>query len=282
MTEMLNGTILAHAMKEKVTQRVADLRQPPGLGVIIVGNNPASHLYVSLKEKAGKEVGIYVEKHLFPEDTSAQTLIEKIHELNKRTDIHGILVQLPLPQHLATDAIIAEIHPTKDVDGFHPENRKALLADAPILVPPVSLAIMRLIQATHQPLKARTAVILGNSAIFAEPIIELLKENGVPAEWISRETPGYKDICKVADIVVVAVGEEGFLTKDMVKNSAIVIDVGTNKTKEGKVRGDAHPDLQGHAGFLSQVPGGVGPLTVAYLLMNVVKAKDVQERALTQ
>lgn len=279
MTEMLNGTVLAQTIKEKVAQKVADLRQPPGLGVILVGDNPASHLYVSLKEKAGKEVGIYVEKHLFPENTSAESVIEKIHELNKRTDINGILVQLPLPTHLNTDEIIDAIHPTKDVDGFHPENRRALLADEPLLVPPVALSIMRLIQATRQPLQNRTAVILGNSAVFAEPIIELLKENGVTAEWVSRETPGYKDICRVADILVVAIGEAEFLTKDMVKDSAIVIDVGTNKTPEGKTRGDASPELEGHAGFLSQVPGGVGPLTVAYLLMNLIKAKDVQERA---
>lgn len=279
MTEVLNGTVLAQAIKEKVAQRVADLRQPPGLGVILVGDNPASHLYVSLKEAAGKEVGIYVEKYLFPETAKAKPILEKIHELNKRNDINGILVQLPLPKHLNTDEIIDAIHPTKDVDGFHPENRKALLADEPILVPPVALAIMRLIQATRQPLKGRTAVILGNSPIFAEPIIELLEESGVTAEWVSRETPGFGDICRVADIVVVAVGEQGFLKKDMVKNSAIIIDVGTNKTPEGKTRGDASPDLEGHAGFMSQVPGGVGPLTVAYLLMNVIKAKDVQEKA---
>lgn len=279
MTEMLNGTVLAKTIKEKVAQRVADLRQPPGLGVILVGDNPASHVYVSLKEKAGKEAGIYVEKHLFPENVKAKTVIEKIDELNKRADINGILVQLPLPQNLNTEEIIEALHPTKDVDGFHPENRKALLADEPLLVPPVALAIMRLIQATRQPLSGRTAVILGNSSVFAEPIIELLQENGVTAEWVSRETEGFKDICRVADILIVAVGELHVVTKEMVKDSAIVIDVGTNKTPEGKVRGDVSPELEGYAGFLSQVPGGVGPLTVAYLLMNVVKAKDIQERA---
>ncbi len=279
MTEILNGVVLAKTIKEKVAERVADLRQPPGLGVILVGDNAASHLYVSLKEAAGKEAGIYVEKHIFPQEATTEIILSEIHELNKRADINGILVQLPLPAHLNTDEIIAAIHPTKDVDGFHPENRKALLADAPILVPPVALAIMRLIQATHRPLKKKTAVILGNSSIFAEPIIELLRESHVSAEWVSRETPGFADVCRAADIVIVAVGELGFLTKDMIKDSAIVIDVGTNKTSEGKVRGDASADLDGHAGFLSQVPGGVGPLTVAYLLMNVIKAKDVQERA---
>ncbi len=278
MTEILNGTVLAESIKEKIAQRVADLRQPPGLGVILAGDNPSSHLYVSLKEKAGKEVGIYVEKHIFGEDVTKEELIETIANLNKRDDIHGILVQLPLPKHLNTDEIIEAIHPTKDVDGFHPENRRALLADEPLLVPPVALAIMRLIQATRQPLQNRTAVILGNSAIFAEPIKELPEENKVKTEWISREIEGFADICKVADIIVVAVGEIGFLTKDMVKNSAIVIDVGTTKDENGKVRGDASGELEGHAGFLSKVPGGVGPLTVAYLLMNVIKAKELKER----
>lgn len=279
MTEVLNGTVLAQAIKEKVAQRVANLRQPPGLGVILVGDDPASHLYVSLKEAAGKHAGIYVEKHIFPEKTSQKIIIEKIEELNKRNDINGILIQLPLPKKFNTDEIISAIHPTKDVDGFHPENRHALLSDAAVLVPPVALAVMRLIQATRQPLKGRTAVVLGNSAIFAEPIIELLKESGVSAEWISRETSGFADICRVADIIVVAVGSESFLVPNMVKDSAIVIDVGTNKCEDGKVRGDASPELKGHAGFMSKVPGGVGPLTVAYLLMNVVKAKDLQERA---
>lgn len=280
MTEILNGSVLAQTIKEKVAQRVADLRQPPGLGVILIGDNVASHLYVDLKEKASKEVGIFVEKHVFPADVQESVVKEKIRALNMRSDINGILVQLPLPEHLNTDEIIKAIHPTKDVDGFHPENRNALLEDRPILVPPVALAIMRLIQATRQPLQDKVAVILGNSAVFAEPILELLKENGVTGEWVSRETEGFADICRVADIVIVAVGELGFLTQKMVKASAIVIDVGTNKTPEGKVRGDANPELQGYAGFLSKVPGGVGPLTVAYLLMNVVKARELQERAM--
>ncbi len=279
MTEILNGTVLAKAIREKAKQRLENVEHPPGLAVLLAGDNSASHLYVRLKEEAAREVGIYVEKHVFGEDAKTRTLQEKIRVLNKRPDINGILVQLPLPVGIDTDKVINTIDPKKDIDGFHPENRKALLANTPLLVPPVSLAIMRLIQATRQPLKNKTAVILGNSEIFAEPLMELLRDAGVSnASFITRDTPGYNDICRVADIVIVAVGQAGFLTRSMIKDSAIVIDVGTNKTTEGKVIGDASPDLEGHAGFLSKVPGGVGPLTVAYLLMNAIKAKEVQGR----
>jgi methylenetetrahydrofolate dehydrogenase (NADP+) / methenyltetrahydrofolate cyclohydrolase len=276
MTEILNGVVLANNIKRKTKTRIAKLKNPPGLAVILVGENPASTLYVRLKEEAAKDVGIYVEKIPYPADTQDQEIISKIEELNGRQDIHGILVQLPLPNH-DTDAIIGAIHPTKDVDGFHPENRKALLANAPVLVPPVALAIMRLIQATRRSLAKRTAVIIGNSEVFAEPLIELLREAGVPAALVTRDTSALPAVTRAADIVIVAVGEAAFLKPDMVKEAAIVIDVGTNKVN-GKTVGDADPALEGHVGFLSKVPGGVGPLTVAYLLTNVMKAMEVQER----
>ncbi|MCR4312008.1 MAG: bifunctional 5,10-methylenetetrahydrofolate dehydrogenase/5,10-methenyltetrahydrofolate cyclohydrolase [Candidatus Uhrbacteria bacterium] len=276
MTEILNGNVLAKTIKEKAKKRVAKMKFPPGLAVLLVGDNPASHLYVRLKEEAAKEVGIYVEKHAYPEDATDAELIAKIEALNKRNDINGILVQLPLPTQDA-DAIISAIHYLKDVDGFHPENRRLLLANTPNLVPPVSLAIMRLLQATRRPLKNKTAVILGNSKIFAEPLIELLRDAGVTATFVMRETDGMAAIARAADIIVVAIGEKAFLTPDMVKQSAIVIDVGTNKI-DGKTFGDAAPELEGHAGFVSPVPGGVGPLTVSYLLFNVIKAMEVQKR----
>lgn len=276
MTEILNGAVLAKNIKTKTRSRIEKLKTPPGLAVILVGTNPASKLYIRLKEEAARDVGIYVEKITYPSKVSTEELVAKIHELNARTDIHGILVQLPLPKQ-NVDTVIAAIHPTKDVDGFHPENRKALLENAPILVPPVALAIMRLIQATRRSLAHCTAVILGNSEVFAEPLIELLREAGVPAALVTRDTPAVSAVTRAADIVIVAVGEAGFLKKDMVKEAAIVIDVGTNKVAH-KTVGDADPELEGYAGFLSKVPGGVGPLTVAYLLTNVLKAMEAQGR----
>ncbi|MFZ2681980.1 MAG: bifunctional 5,10-methylenetetrahydrofolate dehydrogenase/5,10-methenyltetrahydrofolate cyclohydrolase [Patescibacteria group bacterium] len=276
MTEILNGAVLANNIKRKAKTRIAKLKHPPGLAVILVGDHPASALYVRLKEEAAKDVGIYVEKFTYPKDATTQELIQKISDLNARPDIHGILVQLPLVDQ-DVEAVIGAIHPSKDVDGFHPENRRSLLANAPVLVPPVALAVMRLIQATRRPLTNRSAVVLGNSAVFAEPIIELLREAGVTATLVTRNTPALSAVTRGSDIIIVALGEAGFLKPDMVQEAAIVIDVGTNKVGTRTV-GDADPALEGHVGFLSKVPGGVGPLTVAYLLTNVMKAMESQHR----
>lgn len=277
MTEILNGRVLARTIRQKAADRISHLSQPPGLAVILVGDNPASSLYVKLKEEAAREVGIYVERLDLPSDISTEELVDKIKTLNLRQDIHGILVQLPLVDQ-DTDTVINAIHPTKDVDGFHQENRRALLDNAPVLVPPVALAIMRLIQATRRPIRGAQAVIVGNSEIFAEPLIELLREAEVEGVFVQRNAPNLNALTRDADIVVVAAGAAGILTKDAVREGAIVIDVGTNKTADGKVVGDAHPNIDGWAGFVSPVPGGVGPLTVAYLLMNVIKAQEVQAR----
>ncbi len=279
MTEILNGRVLAKNIRTKAKTRIAHLRHPPGLAVFLVGDNPASKLYVKLKEEAAKEVGIYVEKFVLPADIKTQELIDKIQELNARKDINGILVQFPLPPKLDSDAVVNAVHPAKDVDGFHPENRRALLENRPVLIPPVALAVMRLIQATRRTLNNKSAVIVGNSEIFAEPLIELLREAGVTATYVTRETTALSAITRAADILIVAVGQAGFLSPDMVKEAAIVIDVGTNKIDD-KTVGDAAPSLSGHAGFISPVPGGVGPLTVAYLLTNVIKAMELQEREL--
>lgn len=277
MTEILNGKVLAKTVRAKAKQRVEAMDFPPGLAVILIGENPASQLYVSLKEAAAREVGIYIERIEYPADVATDDVIIKIQELNDRKDINGILVQLPLPGNQDTDAIISAIAPIKDIDGFHTENRRLLLANMPNLVPPTALSIMRLIQATHIPLKGKSAVILGNSRIFAEPIIELLRDAGVVATFVPKDTEGLAAITRAADILVVAVGIPNFVTPDMTKSSAVVLDVGANKSGD-KTIGDASPDLVGHIGFLSPVPGGVGPLTVAYLLFNVIKAMELQKR----
>ncbi|MFA6018072.1 MAG: bifunctional 5,10-methylenetetrahydrofolate dehydrogenase/5,10-methenyltetrahydrofolate cyclohydrolase [Patescibacteria group bacterium] len=278
MTELLNGRILAKAIRDKAKVRVEALSTPPGLAVILVGEDPASHLYVGLKENAAKEVGIYVERIEMPAETTTETIIETIKKLNKRKEIHGILVQLPLPGTQDTDAIIATIDPIKDVDGFHPESLNLLLASTPRLVPPTALAVMRLLQATHLPLNKKSAVIVGNSEIFARPIIELLRDAGVTATFVHKETEALPAITRAADILITAIGAAHMITPDMTKPSGVFIDVGTAKTAEGKTTGDGAPELIGHSGFLSPVPGGVGPLTVAYLLLNVIKAKELQER----
>lgn len=278
MTEIINGKILATAIREKAAARIKKLAHPPGLAVIIVGENPASQLYVNLKESAAKEVGIYVERIELPAETDTKTLCDTVRSLNERKEIHGILLQLPLPKKQNVDEIIQTILPEKDVDGFHPHNRELLQSGTPAIVPPTALAVMRLLQATRIPLNGKHAVILGNSSTFAEPIILLMRDAGIIATFVPKETEGLETITRTADILVSAVGSAHMLTKDMLKPSAVVIDVGTSKTPEGKLAGDAHPDLVGFVGFLTPVPGGVGPLTVAYLLMNVIKARELQEK----
>lgn len=274
MSEIIKGTQLAASIRGKVGKRIAKLENPPGLAAILVGDDAASHLYVNLKEKAAKEAGIYFEKILFEPEVSEGKLLKTIKKLNTREDIHGILVQLPLPNQ-DEDKIIAELKWEKDVDGFHKKNRKRLKNGEVSLVPPVALAVMRLISATNQPLAGKNALIVANNEIFAEPLIELFKEVGVAAAFVEPDDAALKNKTTAADIIVVAIGRAGFITKEMVKEGGIIIDVGTNKV-DGKTVGDVSQDVIGRTGFVSPVPGGVGPLTVAYLLNNVLKAAEIQ------
>lgn len=274
MAELLRGKQLAASIREKAKKRIAKLDHPPGMAAILVGEDPASHLYVTLKEKASKEAGIYFEKIFFKANVKNKEVIDAIKELNARNDIHGILVQLPLPAQ-NEDAVIAAIDPMKDIDGFHPKNRELRSQGLPSLFPPVALAIMRLIQASNQPLKQKTAAVIANSEIFVEPLMALLAEQDIDAQFFSPEDRALGAKIRVADIVVVAVGRANFITKDMVKDGAIIVDVGTNKM-DSKVVGDVARNARELAAFITPVPGGVGPLTVAYLLMNVVKAYGMQ------
>ncbi|MFH1631517.1 MAG: bifunctional 5,10-methylenetetrahydrofolate dehydrogenase/5,10-methenyltetrahydrofolate cyclohydrolase [bacterium] len=276
MTEHLKGKILAESIRDSAKSKIAKLDHPPGLAVILVGENQASSLYVGLKEKAAKDVGIYFEKFEFPSDVDEYELLGKIDELNKRDDINGILVQLPLPGQ-DEDRMVSAIDPLKDVDGFHPKNRKKLGAGEPSLAPPVALAIMKLIQASHQPLKGKKAVVIGNSHVFAVPVMQIMQENGIATAFLPRDESALAAKSRAADIIVVAVGQADFLTADMVKDGAVIIDVGTNK-KDGASVGDVSAEATEKAAFVSPVPGGVGPLTVAYLLMNVLKAAQMQDQ----
>jgi len=274
MSAILKGRLLAEQIRAKTKSNIEKLDQPPGLAAILVGDDPASHLYVDLKEKAAQEVGIYFEKFIYPAEADQKEIIKNIKELNLRDDINGILVQLPLPRQ-DEDAVIAAIDPDKDVDGFHTESRKRLQQQQPGLVPPVALAVMKLITASHQPLAEKHAVIICNNKIFAEPLIELMNENGILAEFLPTDTSALGAKIRAADIVVVAVGQLNFIKADVVKKGAIVIDVGTNK-KDGRTVGDVAADVRDVASFISPVPGGIGPLTVAFLITNVYLAAELQ------
>ena len=276
--QILDGRSLAQKIRQEVKEEIARLGITPGLGVILVGNNPASHLYVSLKEKASREVGIHFEKYVFPlhraKLCTAQSLaLCRIQELNNRPDIHGILVQVPLPTGYDEKAIINAIDPKKDVDGFHQVNLRAILDGQPRIFPAVALGIVALIdQASPNGLKNRKVILLVNRTEFAAPVEYLLKQGGAEVQIILRAKEITSDIAaqlKTADVLVVARGHAGIVKGEMIKDGAIVIDVGTNRLLNGQLVGDVDfASTRDKPGFITPVPGGVGPMTVAMLLKN--------------
>jgi len=235
-----------------------------------VGEDPASHTYVRLKETACKEAGIGFERYEYPADVSEAALLERIGELNARPEVTGILIQLPLPSQNA-DTLVAAIEPKKDVDGFHRTNVEALKAGKPAMAPAVALGIMKLIEATETRIADRSGVIV-SSEVFAEPLVALLSERGLNATVVSPDDEALAEKTKNADVLVVAAGKPNLIKADAVKPGAIVIDVGTTKV-DGALTGDVdRASVEPIAGFLTPVPGGVGPMTVAMLLANVAAA----------
>lgn len=273
MAIILDGRTLAQNIREKVKARVQALGTQPGLAVILVGDDPASHTYVALKKKACEEAGIRFEQHLYFATEPEDTLINKIHELNTRADVTGILVQLPLPTQNA-DRIIAQIDPLKDVDGFHPVNLQNLEAGKPAIASAVALGILKLIG--EAPRETNSEAVIVSSSLFAKPLQTLLREQHVLSTVVQSDDPKLADKAKTADILIVAVGQPGLITGDMVKPGATVIDVGTTRTDAG-LKGDVDFDsVSKIAGAITPVPGGVGPMTVAMLLVNILKAYDLQ------
>jgi len=276
MFQILDGRALAKRIRDKIKSRVEQLDTPPGLAVILVGNDPASHTYVGKKQKACEEAGIYFEQFLYFATEPEEKIIEKIKELNIRNDIHGILVQLPLPSQDA-NRIIAEIDPKKDVDGFHKKNIEALKAGKPAIAPAVALGIMKLVSeairlSTTRSKATRSKATIISSKLFAEPLIPLLHKVDIETEVVGANDAELSNKTKTADILIVAVGKPGMITGNMIKPGAIVIDVGTTKIN-GHLLGDVDfTSAEEVAGFLTPVPGGVGPMTVAMLLVNVLKA----------
>ncbi|OGL79732.1 hypothetical protein A3F28_00100 [Candidatus Uhrbacteria bacterium RIFCSPHIGHO2_12_FULL_57_11] len=269
----IDGRSIAAGIRAQIKHDIARLGITPGLGVILAGADPASHLYVGLKEKACSEVGIKFEKALFFATEPEEKILEKIREFNGRPDIHGILIQLPLPRGYDEDRVIAEMNPAKDADGFHPANLELIKQKNPNVIPGVSLGIMRLIESTGTDLAGKKAALIVNSEIFALPLTYLLEKKGTMVEaFLAPRFPA--DVRRgtlETDIVVVAVGRAGFIRADMVKDGAIIVDVGTNRV-EGKLAGDADFDsFRGRDIRITPVPGGVGPMTVAMLLHNVLE-----------
>ncbi len=260
-------------VKTNVDKRLQLNKRPPGLAVILIGSNPASQVYVSHKRKACEEAGIYSISYDLPAETTQFELLSIIDELNSTKEIDGILVQLPLPDHIDTSLVIERIHPDKDVDGFHPENIGKLTLRIPALRPCTPYGIMHLLDTTGEIYKGRHAVIVGASNIVGRPMTMELLLAGATVTICHRFTADTSVLVKQADIVIAAAGKPGLVKGDWIKQGATVIDVGINRLENGKLAGDVEFDAAVEkAKWITPVPGGVGPMTVAMLLQNTLKA----------
>jgi methylenetetrahydrofolate dehydrogenase (NADP+)/methenyltetrahydrofolate cyclohydrolase len=271
--QRLEGKPVAERILDRVKAEIETSGTRPCLVVILVGNDPASHLYVGLKEKAAARVGIEFRKILFPENTSPDYLLGEIRKLNADTDVHGILVQLPLPEGLRKQVVINAIDPSKDVDGFHPESIRQFLEGKATLTPVFPRAVLELIRSAQVSLEGKMAMVVANSVMFGEVMVAALEKEGMEAMYILRSHLNERSfLLKDADVVVSACGEPELLPVSFFKPGAIVIDGGVTKREE-RVLGDVDREgLEGFEGFVSPVPGGVGPVTVACLLDNVFQA----------
>lgn len=276
MAKILSGKEVSARIKEKLKAEVATLTEKgvtPGLAVVIVGNDPASKVYVGRKEAMCAELGMYSEKYALPEDTAQSELLALIEKLNSDPNIHGILVQLPLPEPLDEKAVIAAIAPQKDVDAFHPVNVGKIMIGDYDFVPCTPAGIMELIAESGVKVEGKNCVVIGRSNIVGKPMsMLLLHKNGTVTICHSR-TKNLAEITRNADILVAAVGRAHFVTADMVKPGAVVIDVGMNRLKDGKLVGDVDFDaVEPIAAAITPVPGGVGPMTISMLMRNTLTA----------
>ena len=281
--QLLDGKAVAAEVRQRIQQGVAAAlasgRRPPGLAVVLVGDNPASEVYVRNKSKACAEVGFYSEMHQLPGTTSQAELLELVDRLNAQDNIDGILVQLPLPKQIDEESVIERILPTKDVDGFHPYNVGRLALRMPLLRSCTPRGIMTLIEHTGQSLEGLDAVIIGQSNIVGRPMaLELLAARCTITVCHSR-TKNLADKARGADVLVVAIGRANWVPGDWIKPGAIVIDVGINRRDDGKLVGDVDfASAQERAGWITPVPGGVGPMTIATLLQNTLEAAELHAR----
>jgi len=268
---LLEGKTLAQKIRDEIKEEIKKTGFHPGLAVILVGDDPASKNYIRIKEKACHEVGIYFHKYIFPADCPEKQILETINFLNQDKDIHGIIIQLPLPKKFNTNKIIKVVIPEKDVDGFHPLNLTKLASGKPRIIPPTAQAVLALLELTKENLNNKKIIILAKSEIFAKPIKYILEQRGLKVKLILfKEKKWSKKIIK-ADVLIVALGQPNLIKKEMIGQNTIIIDVGTNYIKD-KLFGDVDfEDVKNKASWITPVPGGVGPLTVAFLLKNLIQ-----------
>ncbi|HER5550826.1 TPA: bifunctional methylenetetrahydrofolate dehydrogenase/methenyltetrahydrofolate cyclohydrolase [Streptococcus pyogenes] len=271
MTELIDGKALAQKMQQELAAKVNNLKQKkgivPGLAVILVGDDPASQVYVRNKERAALTVGFKSKTVRLSEFICQEELIAVIERYNADNTIHGILVQLPLPNHINDKKIILAIDPKKDVDGFHPMNTGHLWSGRPLMVPCTPSGIMELLREYNVNLEGKHAVIIGRSNIVGKPMAQLLLDKNATVTLTHSRTRQLEEVCRCADVLIVAIGQGHFITKQYIKDGAIVIDVGMNRDDNGKLIGDvAFDEVAEVAAKITPVPGGVGPMTIAMLL----------------
>jgi methylenetetrahydrofolate dehydrogenase (NADP+) / methenyltetrahydrofolate cyclohydrolase len=298
---ILDGTKIAAEIRAEIAAEVKAMTASgirPGLAVVLVGHNPASEIYVRGKVKASEEVGIYSEQHTPQETASTTQLLNLIADLNRRDEIDGILVQLPLPSQIDSKKVLLAVDPSKDVDGFHPMNVGFLSTQRPGLVPCTPAGVMEILHRSHVQIAGKEAVVVGRSDIVGKPVAMLLINANATVTVCHSKTRDLPGVCRRADILVAAIGRAGMITRDFVKPGATVVDVGINRvtdqaefqrlfagdakreetfrTKGAVLVGDVHPEVAEIAGAMTPVPGGVGPLTIAMLMSNTVRAAKLR------
>jgi methylenetetrahydrofolate dehydrogenase (NADP+) / methenyltetrahydrofolate cyclohydrolase len=301
---ILDGTKIASEIRAEVAAEVKSLASAgmrPGLAVVLVGHNPASEIYVRGKVKSSEEVGLYSEKHTPAENASTDELLALVEDLNRRDEIDGILVQLPLPPQVDSKKVLMAVDPAKDVDGFHPMNVGFLSTQRPGLVPCTPGGVMEILRRSKIPVAGQEAVVVGRSDIVGKPMAMLLLNANATVTVCHSKTHDLPGVCRRADILVAAIGRAGMITRDFVKPGATVIDVGMNKVSDraeferffkgnekreqsfakngSTLVGDVHPEVAEVAGAITPVPGGVGPLTIAMLMANTVRAAKLRRAA---
>ena len=283
MAQIIDGKAVSAAVKQEVADEAAKLKEEKGLkvglAVVIVGNNPASRVYVNNKKKACEAVGFQSYEYALEESTTQEQLLDLVNVLNRDDRVNGILVQLPLPKHIDEKAIINAISPEKDVDAFHPVNVGRIMIGDYSFLPCTPAGVMRLIESTGTDITGKQCVVIGRSNIVGKPQAMLLLQKNGTVTICHSKTKNLKEVCLGADILVVAIGKANFVTGDMIKEGAVVIDVGMNRLDNGKLCGDVEfESAEKKASFITPVPGGVGPMTIAMLMKNTLMAKRIQSK----
>ena len=277
MAQIIDGKAVAREIRKEIKEEIEGLKRRwgmvPGLAVVLVGDDPASHLYVRNKEKACQEVGIRSQEHFLSAAVSEKELLSVIHHLNRDKEIHGILVQLPLPAHIRSEKILEAVSPQKDIDGFHPVNQGLLLLGGDGFKPCTPMGIMKLLDSIGCDPKGKNATVVGRSNIVGKPVALMLLARHATVTLCHSRTAHLRDEVGRADILVAAIGKAGLIRGDWIKPGAVVIDVGVNRLPNGKLVGDVEFETaKERASWISPVPGGVGPMTICMLLFNTLRA----------